>query len=183
MSQHYRNAALLAMAQVEITQSDEYTASDLALPETRLKIAKHSHTFRILTRLADEHIDLSSLQWREFEELIADLLERDGWQVELGKGSKDGGTDIFATRELDRSGLVAAVWQAKAWKNRVGLPAVKELCETRRERGANKGVIATTSFLTRGALEKVTQERFTLGKMERPDVIQWIREVLHDRSV
>lgn len=39
---------------------------------------------------------LKSLNWRAFEELLADILQTFGFEVELQRGTKDGGVDIFA---------------------------------------------------------------------------------------
>jgi HJR/Mrr/RecB family endonuclease len=36
-------------------------------------------------------IELDDLNWREFERLIAGMLETDGYRVELTQGSKDWG--------------------------------------------------------------------------------------------
>ena len=54
---------------------------------------------------------------------------------------------------------------------------IRELAETRREHSANKGVIVTSTYLTKGALEKVTQEAFILQKLDRDDVLAWIAKV------
>jgi hypothetical protein len=39
---------------------------------------------------------LKTLNWRAFEELLADILRAFGFDVELQRGTKDGGVDIFA---------------------------------------------------------------------------------------
>ena len=81
---------------------------------------------------------------------------------------------------LRPSGLCAAVWQAKKPqnpKNKDGLGVVKELADTRRMRQANKGVIATTTYLTKGALQRVAQEEYLLGKCDRDDLLGWLKNV------
>jgi restriction endonuclease Mrr len=161
----------------------DYGRAELALPENRLAIARFSPSFGLLSRILENGIALDSLTWRQFEELIADLLEKDGYSVELGPGTKDGGYDIFATRDLGVSGLFSCVWQAKKLKssNKVKLHVIRELADTRSERRATKGIIATTTYLTRDALRRVKQDEYVLGKVDRDDLMAWIRRIAQDR--
>ena len=46
---------------------------------------------------------LRALHWREFEKLLADILYRLGYEIELQRGTKDGGIDLFA---IKRSGVM-----------------------------------------------------------------------------
>jgi len=41
---------------------------------------------------------LDNLSWREFEKLIAELLEADGYSIKLMAGTKDGGVDVVAEK-------------------------------------------------------------------------------------
>jgi restriction system protein len=120
------------------------------------------------------------MSWREFEILIASLLEKDGYVVELMNGSKDGGVDVIAVKDMGPNGYFKALWQAKkqAASNKVGISVVRELADTRQEFGASKGIIVTSSYLTRGALERVNRDRYLLGKVDRQDLDAWIRRAL-----
>jgi HJR/Mrr/RecB family endonuclease len=159
--------------------SASYDQADLALPETRLRIAHLSPSFNMLERLLESPAHLDALTWREFEELVADLLEQDGYTVTLGRGTKDGGKDITATKQLEDAGQFMAVWQVKKLMpgNKVELAVIRELADTRTEHKASKGMIVTTTYLTRGALQRVQQDQYLLGKVDRDDVMQWIRRV------
>jgi restriction endonuclease Mrr len=160
-------------------ESASYDQADLALSETRLRIAHLSPSFKMLERLLESATHLDALTWREFEELIADLLEKDGYTVTLGRGTKDGGKDITATKQLEDVGQFMSVWQVKKLTpgNKVELSVIRELADTRTQHKASKGMIVTTTYLTRGALERVQQDQYLLGKVDRDDLIQWIRRV------
>jgi Restriction endonuclease len=81
----------------------QYTPSDLALPEARLAIARLSPSFSFFQKLFDEGIHLEALNWREFEELVADLLLKDGYKVDLGPGRSDGkGNDMQLVKHGDK---------------------------------------------------------------------------------
>lgn len=64
----------------------------------------------MLERLLESAAHLDALTWREFEELVADLLEKDGYTVTLGRGTKDGGKDITATKHLEGVGPIMSLW-------------------------------------------------------------------------
>jgi hypothetical protein len=130
----------------------------------------------LLARIRERKISLDELHWRQFEEVIAELLEEDGWTVTLRQGSKDGGVDIEAKRNLPGAGPILTVWQAKHLRRgKVGIDVVRELADSTREFGASKGVIVTSSFLTKGALQRIKRDTYQLWKVERNDLLRWIQ--------
>ncbi|CAM3111669.1 hypothetical protein RAHE111665_15650 [Rariglobus hedericola] len=134
-----------------------------------------SPSFELLKRLISEGKNLEDLSWRSFEILVAELLKADGYEVELMQGTKDGGVDVIATRDMGPAGVVKTLWQAKKYsKGKVGLSVIRELADTRAEHGANKALVVTSTFLTRGALQRIEREKFLLGKVDRNDLRQWL---------
>ncbi len=97
-------------------------------------------------------------------------------------GTKDGGVDIVAVKDMKEAGFYKALWQAKKYKmsNKVGISTIRELADVRNEFGANKGILVTTSFLTRGALERVHRDNYILGKVDRSDLNKWIDRKLFE---
>ncbi len=161
----------------------QYNQPELILPETKREIVQLSPSFGVLEKLIEGGIALASLHWREFEELIAELLEKDGYSVELGSGRSDGGKDLIAIKDLGENGLYKAVWQAKHNNsgNRVGVEVIRELADTRNEHKASKGILVTSTYLTKGALERVQRDRYILGKVDRDDLLKWIDRVIRGR--
>jgi len=160
-----------------------YSQSELILPENRSEIIQLSPSFGVLEKLIEGGIDITSLHWREFEELVAELLEKDGYSVELGSGNNDGGKDLIATKDLGESGLFKAVWQAKHHKpgNRVGIEVIRELADTRNEHKASKGILVTSTYLTKGAFERVQKDTYILGKVDKDDLLNWINRIIQGR--
>ena len=154
--------------------------SILAARPTEARIARFSPSFPLLHQLQKSPAAIDGLSWREFERLIASLLEKDGYEVELMNGSKDGGVDVIAVKDLGPHGSFKALWQAKkqAVSNKVGISVVRELADTRQEFGASKAIIVTSSYLTRGALERVDRDKYLLGKVDRKDLEDWIQRTL-----
>ncbi|WP_196485219.1 restriction endonuclease [Burkholderia anthina] len=164
---------------------DEFTGSEyffeprsILLPESRLEIARLSPSYSVLNSLLARSCNVDDLHWRQFEKLIAELLEEDGYEVELMEGTKDGGVDVVAFKDLGPLGLFKTVWQAKKKQtNKVGLSVVRELADTRDEFGASKAFIVTSTFLTRGAAQRIQRDRYQLGKVDRDDLNAWIDKI------
>lgn len=173
---------MLFSKQFALLRRIRYDREELVLPETRLEIGYLSPSFRILEKILAGGINLDKIHWRELEELVAELLEKDGYFVELGSGQSDGGADIIATKDLGEVGFFKSIWQAKKkHRNKVGIAVIRELADTCNEHKANKGIIVTTSYLTSGALARVKRDEYILGKVDRDDLLKWIERVLRGR--
>ncbi len=157
-----------------------FRKSLLESPETERRIVIHAPSFGLLRKLQREGQRIDDLTWRQFEKLVAELLERDGYAIELMGGTKDGGVDVVATKHLGASGLFRGLWQAKklSGSRKVGLETIRELADTRNEFNASKGLIVTSTFLTKGALDRVERDKYTLGKVDRNDLDAWVARVL-----
>lgn len=89
---------------------------------------------------------------RKFEELVAKLFEKRGYQVELTPATRDGGYDIFA-RLSDNFASFVVFAECKRYKpeNKVGVELVRGLYGVTEMHRANKGLIITSSFFTKDA--------------------------------
>jgi restriction system protein len=159
--------------------------SILDAPATEIRVARFAPSFSLLRQLQNGSAAIDEMSWRDFERLIAALLERDGYTVELMDGTKDGGVDVMATKNLGPSGYFRTLWQAKKknQSNKVGISVVRELADTRQEFGASKGIIVTSSYLTRGAIERINRDKFILGKVDRRDLDAWIRRTFFGEGI
>ena len=94
---------------------------------------------------------------KEFEFEVLRLLQAMGFEAQVTGYSQDGGVDLVATNS---SPLAAGkcVVQCKARSRPVGEPVLRDLFGTMHARGANKGILITTSTFTAAAL------RFAQGK-------------------
>src|SRR5262245_26086890 len=160
----------------------EYIFQDsiVKLRETKIQIAHFSPSFSVLQTLLKRKMQIDDLNWREFERLISELLEQDGYDVELMRGTKDGGVDVVAVKNMGHAGFFKTLWQAKKkyLKNKVGLSVIRELADTRNEFKASKGIIVTSTYLTRDALARVQRDKYILGKVDRSDLNEWVQRTL-----
>jgi len=109
---------------------------------------------RAIDPAPDGSVNLDNLSGVAFEKVIADLLDRIGFQTELTKASGDGGIDIIAT--LDRTIFGGRyLFQCKrfAHDSLVGAPTLRDFYGAVTADRAVKGVFITTSGFTVQARE------------------------------
>jgi HJR/Mrr/RecB family endonuclease len=107
---------------------------------------------RLIAFVSSDPAKLLSLTPREFEVFTAELLEKLGYSgVSIGKGSKDGGVDVTA-HIRHALGVERVIVQCKrqSHEHKVGEPVVKQLITDTEIHNAARGLIVTTSYLTRG---------------------------------
>ncbi len=141
----------------------------LPAPPIAIATAWKSH----VARIADGSRNLDDLGWKEFEDLMAEILERSGWSIIPMGYTKDGGVDIIAVRNLDPGVPIELLVQCKRYKKnrRVGVNFVKELWATKSQTGSHQAMLASTSSFTRGA-----RTAASLWKMDLRDydaIRQW----------
>jgi restriction system protein len=118
---------------------------------------------------------LRTLNWRLFEKLLADILERFQYDIELLKGTKDGGIDIIAIKKESPLGIHRYLIQAKRWQNKVGVEPVRSLVWAHNEYRVTKSCLATTSHFTRGAWELANNYKWQVELKDYEKLLEWIQ--------
>jgi restriction system protein len=116
---------------------------------------------------------------REFEELVAELLSRHGYEVQLTPPTKDGGFDMFAAQKTALGRFLFLV-EAKRYdeSNRVGVEIVRALHGVVQERQASAGIVATTSFFTSSAEAFRRKVEYQMSLRDYLDVRTWLDTVI-----
>jgi restriction system protein len=123
---------------------------------------------------------LCEMNWRNFEELIGVLLEKEGWKVEVTQATRDGGIDVVAIKKDEVLGEIKAVWQAKKYglSNKVKLKEVRELSAIRDEAKASKAIVVTTSSLTKDAIDWVKRDIYRLDYKDKDQLEMWVKNTV-----
>jgi transcriptional regulator with XRE-family HTH domain len=105
----------------------------------------------IVESIKRDDSSLYQLPWKRFEDLIAELLNRYGWETTPMGYTKDDGIDIVAARRIAPDLRFTMMVQCKRFaKTRsVGVEIVKEVWSVKWEKGFHQAMIATTSTFTR----------------------------------
>jgi len=153
----------------ELNQSDESGLIKIVRP----RIIDASE--ELIYRIRKTPTDLYGISPREFEILIARILEDMGWEVELTKQSRDGGKDILAYMKTEL-GLFLCLVEAKKYRpdRPVGIEIVKQLYGTFCDEQANSAMLVTTSRFTRDAHEFQAKHNYQLQLREYAHVVDWL---------
>ena len=120
---------------------------------------------------------LSDLQWREFEKIVAALMEAQGYAVELGPGANDGGTDIRLIQR-DPIGDILTLVQVKRYRpdRKIKLEAVQALHGAATADSAQRSMFVTTSAYLPSAEKFATRRNVPMTLHTSTDVQQWCVE-------
>jgi restriction endonuclease Mrr len=130
----------------------------------------------LLAALAQTPRLLYEIAPRKFEEIVAELFRKEGFDVELTQATRDGGADIIAlSRRMNiRQKMIIECKRYKP-ENRVGIAVVQRLLGVKTHMNANMAVVVTTSSFSREALA-VARERFwDLDLKAYADVVGWLQ--------
>jgi len=132
-----------------------------------------------LKKLVDNPSLLYEISPRSFEELVAELLRRQGYEVELTPASRDGGKDIYiASKDSLGSFLYLVECKRFAPDRPVGVGLIRQLYGTVQAERATAGIFATTSFFTKDAQEFQSKVEFQISLQDYLGIQRWIHVAL-----
>ncbi len=132
-------------------------------------------------RLAEhDKSSLLSMEPRRFEEFLAEIFSRLGFEVELTQTSRDGGADLLCLKDLNGIPIRLAV-EIKRYKEGrpIDVSLVRAFVGANEQHRANQLVYVTTSSYTKPALDFVKNCRPYFLNLKKYDQIQqWCRAAL-----
>jgi restriction system protein len=131
----------------------------------------------LIRRCAQRPELMQELGPRKFEELMAELYARQGFEVELTPQTRDGGVDLYVVR-YEPFGRMVTLVDAKRMRldRKVGVGVVRQLFGVVEAQRASAGVIATTSFFTRDAQRYSEQLGFRMFLQGYLDLQKMLRD-------
>jgi len=121
--------------------------------------------------------DLLALNPRQFEELVAGIWQKFGYEVELTARTRDQGRDVIAIRRTEASLRFLIECKRYSPENKVGIGIVRSLYGVVRDENATKGILATTSTFTRDAKQFIDRHIWELEGSDFESIIQWVRKL------
>ncbi len=153
-----------------------YSASTLQLAQANPFIYTDIET-EVLAYFGRHPELLHSLPPRKFEELIASVFHKSGFDVELTPETRDGGIDIIAVRRDDLCGGSLNLIECKRYlpHNTVGIGVVQRLYGVVEQHKATKGIIVTTSSFTKDARKAAEFSRHRLVLNDYSNLSAWLK--------
>jgi len=148
----------------------------------RIEMVRFGLADDTLLRAIHQHPELlRTMDWRTFEVLIARILDKLGFEIDLQRGTKDGGIDIIAVKRQSLFGAHRYLIQAKRWSHRVGVEPVRELLFLHEHHKATKSCLATTSTFTGGAWRLGAEYKWQLELKDADRLLEWVSLALEKR--
>jgi len=131
----------------------------------------------IMERLDSNPELLKALNRRLFEEVIAEVFHRLGYEVELTKRTRDGGKDIIAVRTIDSVAIRYLIECKRPDPGKpIGVSTVRELLGVSVDDPTTKALLVTTTSFTRDANLLIDRHRWRLEGKAYEDVVKWISQ-------
>ncbi len=133
----------------------------------------------LLKRAKDDPKIIDNISSREFEEMVCELLDKQGYSVKLTKQTRDGGKDIIVVQKSVLGEFCIYVECKKHDKsNPISVKFVRELYGTVMADDATAGMIITTSYFTRDAKEYRDKIKYRMTLKDYNDLIQEINSMM-----
>lgn len=135
-------------------------------------------------------INTNALQWlkmrpenmynltpMEFEEVMAELLEKRGYKVNLTQATRDGGKDLLIARHDDIGNFIYYV-ECKRYRHDrpVGVNLVRELAGTVNVDRVTAGIMITSSYFSPDAIEFSNQIKHQLSLVDFAKLREWLHK-------
>jgi restriction system protein len=149
---------------------------------TRPGIIEFSDT--LADRVKKNPEQVHNITSRQFEELVAELFDDMGWEVELTKATRDGGRDILARLNTGVMKMLCLIETKRYRKDRpVGISLVKNLWGTLCDEHANSGMLVTTSYFSPDAKKFQQKYEYQLALKDYSDIAEWLMSYKDEKRI
>jgi len=113
---------------------------------------------------------------REFEEMVAELMYKRGYTVDLTKATRDGGKDLIIAQNKDIGNFIYYV-ECKRYspENPVGVHLVRELGGTVLADRVTAGIMITSSYFTKKAVEYSHKLEHQISLVDFIKLKEWLK--------
>jgi hypothetical protein len=131
----------------------------------------------LIKEIAKSPSRIFSLKPRQFETIIAEILDNQGWLVELTAETHDGGYDIFAVSKKEPSSMKTGfIVECKLYspQNKVGIEVARQLLHVKSELHVPGALIVTSSDFTSGVYNYAAN-RLDFDTKNFNKILEWCR--------
>lgn len=151
-------------------------------PESQIILLDEgSRVKRIITDIYHNHQGIFTMQPADFEDMIAELLRFQQFEVEMTKRTRDGGYDLIAVKNIgDFPVRFLVECKRHASSRKIGVGIVRSFRDVINTNGANKGIIVTSSYFSPDAeKERLKNKPYMLDFKDHDDVIEWVNKYVN----
>lgn len=132
-----------------------------------------------LLEMLSKHPDyLYQLSSRKFEEVVAEIMIRMGYAIELTPSTHDGGKDIYVAHKNNLGSFLYLI-ECKQYSptQKVGVKVVRDLYGVVSSENATCGIIVTTSYFTKPAKDFQEKIPFRMALHDFESLKNWLYDV------
>jgi deoxyadenosine/deoxycytidine kinase len=132
----------------------------------------------ILDKIRFRPEDIHQLHSRQFEEMVAELMEKRGYNVDLTKATHDGGKDLIIAHQADIGNFIYYVeCKRYAPTNPVGVNLVRELAGTISVDRVTAGIMVTSSYFSPDAIEFSEKIKNQMSLIDFIKLKEWLKNI------
>jgi hypothetical protein len=112
---------------------------------------------------------LSILKWKDFLQFIIEWSYTENWNSYSINHKNNGGISFITTKTFEKIGEIKCIWITKkyAYHRPVGTKIIRELDYLISCSKASKGIVVTTSRLTKGALDLIRKNKSRMAYIDK----------------
>lgn len=181
-SNAYNSSEILEVINQGISYKSGFSDSELAVPTNSEKLIQLSTDIRLVNKTILERVrqnpeGMYKLTSREFEEMVAELMIKRGFEVKLTKKTRDGGKDLIIANHMDVGNFMYYVECKKyAPTNPVGVNLVRELVGAMSADRATAGIMITSSYFSPDAIKFSKIFQHQLGLVDFIQLKEWLKK-------
>jgi restriction endonuclease Mrr len=160
--EHYDRAKTI------VIPSFHFADEEAQFPDLRIQ--------ELIDRLTQDATVAYTMSPRDFETVVARLLESFGYGVELTPQHRDGGHDIIAIRDGIATSKLLIECKRFSQDRKVGVEVVRSMYGVVAREGATKGMVVTTGTFTRDAQEFLNSNRWVLEGVDFQRLVEWLKQ-------
>lgn len=147
----------------------------IAEPEFQIQVATLSDTIALSLQQNPETI--RELSPRQFEEFVAELMEKAGYEVTLTQESRDNGVDIYAVKNDSFGRFLTVVDCKKYRKDRtIGIEVVRGMIGTLQIEDASHAMLVTTSGFSSVCKKFEAEHKYQIYLRDHSDIVNWAQK-------
>ena len=122
--------------------------------------------------------NMYKLKPREFEELMAELMVKRGYKVDLTQPTRDGGKDLIVARHDDFGNFIYYI-ECKQYdaKNAVGVNLVRELMGAVHADQVTAGIMITSSYFSPDAIAYSKRVKHQMSLVDFIKLREWLNKI------
>lgn len=160
---------------IDDLSAQEYEVDDYEEADQETLIEVVDFIPKLITDIYRDNSLLNNLDPRKFEEVVAELMAKEGFNVEITKQTRDGGRDIIAIKSEGIYDLRFLV-ECKKKSKTIGVNLIREFGYVILKEKVNKGIFVTTSYFSQDSKSEKDFMGHLLELKDQDDLIHWINK-------